>query len=312
MKATIKYTALLLFLAISFSVTAQESSTPDDFDFPQNTTQATKTYASFSIPQQALVMQSAIYSYTFYNGRLTKYQREDNTYNRHIEESYTYKNDQLKSKEIIRQTSSGLEYTTYKYRIETEGNTTTRLKINHTGEVDKIIEFRNEAGELRGKSFYNTRGQRTQYIEYGGKEGHRIKKFHNEALVSDVIYRNNEHGRIAEIITHTMPGDEAEAKVLKTISYNDKGDAVKMLEYLPAKDSEKQNLNKTYYMDYLYDGNVWVAKIEYSNTTKDPGKLTVTIRSVVIGNRVYKPQNDEQLIGFCRRVYQNYLKLKQN
>ncbi|WP_111308479.1 hypothetical protein [Confluentibacter sediminis] len=309
MKKTVTYLNLLTLLVFSFSVVAQEDTTPKDFDLPENTTKAFKMYATFSIPQQVFTMQSVNELYTFREGEITKYQYLDKP-KLEITENYTYENGLLKTKEIIRNGTMGMEYSTFKYRTESEGYKTTSYKIYHTGETEKNIEFFNGEGELRGKSFYNTNNQRTKQIEYGGKEGHRIKKYYDEKLVSDVIYLYDKKGRIYKVVDHKVPGNESEAKIIKQITYNGKGDPVVMLEYHPAKDGEEQKLSKTYHTDYLYDGDIWIAKIEYSNTTKETGQLKLITRTVVTPERAYKSQNDEQLIDFCKQVYQNYLKLK--
>lgn len=306
MKEKILYLLCLLSFATT-TLQAQESTLPTDYGFPENTIKAQVMYATFNIPQQHFVQKLVQETYIFYKGRLTKYQYQDKTNNRNTEQNYTYENSQLKSMEMVQQSISGMEYITFKYRKETEGNKTTLYKIYPTGEVEKTLEFRNETGELRGTTYYDKNGNKTKYTEYGRKKGHRTKKYNNNQPVSDILYLNNKDGKLAQIIEHTVPENEAEPKVLKTINYNERNDPVKILQYYPTKDDGEKKLHKTYYTDYLYDGDVWVTKIEYNNDTE---KLDVTIRTIVTTNRTYKPQDDKQIISFCKQAYQNYLKMK--
>ena len=307
MKGILRFISLALILFSSFAVLCQEKISPEDYEFPKNTIKASRTYAVFALPQQSFAAQSMVDRYNFQNGLLTYHIREDQSANRFIEEKFSYEKGGLSKKEIIRTSSSGTEYTRFIFRTDSNSYKSTLYKIGQTGSLEKIIDFRNDTGELRGQSFYNTSGKRTKQIEYGGKEGHRIKKYHNEQLVSDIIYRYNPEGRISETIIHTMPGKENEPKVWKITSYNEKGDAIKTLEYHRAKEEDEKRLNKTHYTAYLYDLDVWIAKIEYTTNIKDPAKLVVAIRSLVIGDKTYQPQNDEQLIRFCKQVYQKYL-----
>lgn len=311
MKEKISYLFFPILCLLLFGLTtlqAQDSILPKDYNLPENTTKAQIMYATFSIPQQHFALKSAQETYNFYQGQLAKYQYWDKPNNHNKVESYTYENGRLKSKETVQQSPLGMEYTSFKYRTETSGNKTTLYKIYHTGEVEKTLEFRNEASELRGSTYFDKNGNKIKYTEYGGKQGHRTKKYHHDQLVSDVFYLNDKNGKLAQIIKHTVPGNETDPKVLKTISYNIKGDPVKTLQYHPTQDGEEKIPNKTHYIDYLYDGDVWVAKIEYSNN--DIEKLDITTRTIETINRTYKPQDDKQIISFCKQAYQNYLKLK--
>ncbi len=309
MKITLQHTALLFFLTLGFAATAQESTKPEDFDLPENTVKAVIKYADFTIPQQKFAMSAEHKTYTFQEGKIINYQYRDSAKSQKIDIDYHYENGQLKSKETVKSSQSGMEYDTLKYRTESEGYKTTFYKIYHTGETDKTIAFYNDAGELRGKSVYNVHGQRTQQIEYGGKEGYRIKKYHNEQLMSEITYFNNDDGKLGKTITYVMPETEDEVKVL-TLYYNTRdGDPEMIVEFITEKKNSGQKQSKTKHISYLYDGDIWVAKIEYSRATKSPGKLTATIRNIETPEKTYHAPSDEQLKTFCQETYQNYLKL---
>ena len=299
-----------LFIAASLSAGAQENLTPDDFELPATTVKATKTYGTYLIAAQKLEMQSAIDTYHFNAGKIVKYKRTDKTYNRNIEEVYSYQNNQLKTKDIVRNTPSGVDYTTFKYHTEKKDNIVTNYKTAQSGSVEKTLDFFNDAGELRGRTVYDARGNKTKTIEYDGKMGYRIRKFFNERLTSDVIYKNNTTGKLASQIIYTMPGNENELIVRKLTEYNDKGDAVKISEYYPARDGVEQKVNKIQYTAYLYDGDIWVAKIEYTNNPQPPAKFVLQVRTVQIGNKIYQSKDNDALIAFAKQVYLQYQTIK--
>ncbi len=68
-----------------------------------------------------------------------------------------------------------------------------------------------------------------------------------------------------------------------------------------------QKLSKTTYVNYLYDGDIWVAKIEYGTATKNPGKIVATIRTIETPEKTYHAPSEEQLKTFCQETYQKYL-----
>lgn len=309
MKITIKHTAIVLLLALGFTATAQESIAPEDFDLPKNTFKAVINYADFTIPQQKFAMSAEHKTYTFQEGKIINYQYRDSAKSQKIDIDYHYENGQLKSKETVKSSQSGMEYDTQKYRTESEGYKTTFYKIYHTGEVDKTIAFYNDAGELRGKSVYNIHGQRTKQIEYGGKEGYRIQKYHNGKVMSEITHSNNDDGKLTKTVTYVMPGEDDEVKVLTLYYYNQKGDSRQVVDFVTEKKNSGQKPTKTIYVNYLYDGDIWVAKIQYSTTTKTPGKIVATIRTIETPEKTYHAPSNEQLEAFCQETYQNYLKL---
>lgn len=309
MRATIKHTALSLFLALGFTATAQESTAPEDFDLPKNTFKAVINYADFTIQQQQFAIRPSHSTYTFQEGKIINYQYRDSAKSQKIDIDYHYENGQLKSKETVKSSQSGMEYDTQKYRTESEDYKTTFYKIYHTGETDKTIAFYNDAGELRGKSIYNVHGKRTQQIEYGGKEGYRVRKYHNEQLMSEITYFNNDDGKLGKTITYVMPETEDEVKVL-TLYYNTRdGDPEMIVEFITEKKNSGQKQSKTKHISYLYDGDIWVAKIAYSRATKSPGKLTATIRNIETSEKTYQAPSKKQLKTFFYETYHNYLKL---
>src|SRR5690554_4621143 len=309
MKTIIKHTAIVLLLALGFTATAQESIAPEDFDLPKNTFKAVINYADFTIPQQQFAIRPSHSTYTFQEGKIINYQYRDSTSMIKTDVDYHYENGQLKRKETIESSKAGMEYKTYKYRTENEGYKTTFYKIYHTGEVDKTIAFYNDAGELRGKSIYNVHGKRTQQIEYGGKEGYRVRKYHNEQLMSEITYFNNDDGTLGKTITYVMPETEDEVKVLTLYSNTRDGDPEMIEEFITEKKNSGQKQSKTKHISYLYDGDIWVAKIAYSRTTKSPGKLTATIRNIETSEKTYQAPSKKQLKTFFYETYHNYLKL---
>ena len=309
MKTTIKHSAIVLLLALGFTATAQENTAPEDFELPKNTFKAVINYADFTIPQQHFAIRPSHSTYTFQEGKIINYQYRDSTSMIKTDVDYHYENGQLKRKETIESSKAGMEYKTYKYRTENEGYKTTFYKIYHTGEVDKTIAFYNDAGELRGKSVYNVHGQRTKQIEYGGKEGYRVRKYHNEQLMSEITYFNNDDGKLGKTITYVMPETEDEVKVL-TLYYNTRdGDPEMIVEFITEKKNSGQKQSKTKHISYLYDGDIWVAKIAYSRATKSPGKLTATIRNIETSEKTYQAPSKERLKTFFYETYHNYLKL---
>ena len=309
MKTIIKHTAIVLLLAFSFTASAQESTLPEDFDLPKNTVKAVISYADFEIPKQHFAIRPHHQTYIFQNDRLINYQQSDSTKTWKADVSYHYENGQLKSKETTESSKAGMEYKTYKYRAEDKDYKTTFYKIYHTGEVEKTIAFYNDAGELRGKSIYNIHGKRIQQIEYGGKEGYRVKKYHNEQLMSDITHFNNDEGKLMKTVTYVMPGEDDEVKVLTLYYYTRDGDPEMIVEFITEKKNSGQKQSKTKHISYLYDGDIWVAKIAYSRATKSPGKIVATIRNIETPEKTYHAPSNEQLEAFCQETYQNYLKL---
>lgn len=310
MKITLQHTALLFFLTLGFTATAQESIKPEDFDLPANTVKAVIKYADFTIPQQKFAMSAEHKTYTFQEGKIINYQYRDSSSMIKTDVDYHYENGQLKRKETIESSRAGMEYKTYRYRTENEGYKTTFYKIYHTGEVDKTIAFYNEAGELRGKSIYNVHGKRTQQIEYGGKEGYRVKKYYNDQVMSEITYTNNDDGTLDKTITYVMPNTEDEVKVLTLYFNTPKGDPEKMVEFVTEKKNSGQKHSRTKHISYLYEDDIWVAKIAYSIATKSPGKLVATTRTIETPEKTYHAPSDEKLKAFCEATYQKYLKLE--
>lgn len=310
MKPILKHTVLLLSLAFSFTATAQESIKPEDFDLPENTVKAVIRYADFTIPQQKFTMSAEHQSYTFQEGKIINYQYQDSTKMVKTDVDYHYENGELKSRETIESSRAGMEYKTRKYRSESKGYKTTFYRTYHWGETDKTIAFYNDAGELRGKSIYNVHGKRTQQIEYGGKEGYRVKKYFNDQVMSEITYTNNDDGTLDKTITYVMPNTEDEVKVLTLYFNTPKGDPEKMVEFVTEKKNSGQKHSRTKHISYLYEDDIWVAKISYSIATKSPGQLVATIRTIETPEKTYHAPSDEKLKAFCKEAYQKYLKLE--
>ncbi|HUN02628.1 MAG TPA: hypothetical protein PLS00_07215, partial [Niabella sp.] len=149
---------------------------------------------------------------------------------------------------------------------------------------------------------------RTQQIEYGGKEGYRVKKYHNDQVMSDITYTNNNDGKLIKTLTYVMPNTEDEVKVLTIYNNNLKGNPFEITEFVTEEKNADQKLTKTTYIDYLYEDNIWVAKIAYSIATKNPEKLVATIRTIETPEKTYHAPSDEKLKAFCEGAYQKYLK----
>lgn len=308
-KSILKHTTLLLFLVLGFTATAQESIKPEDFDLPQNTVKAVFSYADFTIPQQQLSRRPSHSTYTFQDGKIINYQYRDSTSMVKTDVDYHYENGELKSRETIESSRAGIEYKTRKYRTENKGYKATFYRTYHWGETDKTIAFYNDAGELRGKSIYNVHGQRTQQIEYGGKKGYRVKKYHSDQVMSDNTYSNNDDGKLINTLTYVMPNTEDEVKVLTLYYYNLKDDPEKMVEFVTEKKNSGQKHSRTKHINYLYDGDIWVAKIEYSKATNKTKNLVATTRTIETPEKIYHAPSNEQIKAFCEETHKRYLKL---
>lgn len=309
MKLTLKHIVVIPLLALNLIATAQESTSPKDFHLPENTFKAVISYADFSIPQQEFSMRPSHSTYTFQDGKIINYQYRDSTSMAKTDVTYHYENGQLKSKETIASSRAGMEYKTRKYRTESKGYKTTFYRTYHTGETDKTIEFYSEAGELRGKSIYNSNGQRTKQIEYGGKEGYRVKKYHNNKLISDIIYHSNSEGKLMKTETSVLPGQKDEIKVLTLFYYNQKGDLRQMVDFLTETKNSSQKQSRKKQISYLYDDDTWVAKIEYSKANNKTKNLVASTRTIETPDKTYQAPNSAQLKAFCEKTYQKYLKL---
>ncbi|WP_346236856.1 hypothetical protein ABDK00_013565 [Niabella insulamsoli] len=299
----IRYLNLCIFLFSVVNGRTHEKTAPKDFGLPQNTVKATITYADFSIPRRHLSMCGYYQVYIFQNNQLVNHQQRDSASDWKLDNTYQYEDGQLESKETLGGSNVSMEYKTYNYRTESKGYKTTWYKTHSTGEVEKTIAFYNDAGELRGKSIYNTRGQRTRQIEYGRKEGYRERTYHNEQLMTDITYVNDSTGRL----TNTLTIDGSGARVRRIYNYNKKGDPFEIAEFVTGQKNTGQKLIKTTHINYLYDEEIWIAKITYSNATKTPGKLTATIRTIETSEKTYKAACQEQIKDFFEATYQRYL-----
>lgn len=308
MNSTIKLIAIIWLLSFGCTAIAQESTLPEDFHLPKNTVKAFISYADFEIPKQHFAIRPQHYTYTFQNGKIINNHQSDSAKNWKADINYHYENGQLRSKETITSSEAGMEYKTYKYRTETKDYKTTYFKTYHTGEEDKTILFYNDAGEIRGKSIYNDQGKRTQQIEYNGKEGYRVRKYHNDELMSETTHVKHD-GKLTKTDTYVMPGGADEVKVMTLYYYNPQGDPNQMVEFITETKNAAQKLTKTTHVNYLYVDDIWVAKIEYSTATKNPGKIVATIRTIETPEKTYHAPSTEQLKAFCQEAYQNYLKL---
>ncbi|MBD3749333.1 MAG: hypothetical protein IE931_07550 [Sphingobacteriales bacterium] len=309
MKLGLKYVLLVFLFALGFYATSQESTKAKDFDLPPNTVKAVINYADFTIPQQQFSMRPNHSTYTFQDEKIINFQYRDSTTMVKTALDYHYENGQLKSKETLQSYRAGTKYKTNKYQTENKGYKTTFYRTYPTGETDKTILFYNDAGELRGKSIYNSLGKRTQQIEYGGKEGYRVKKYHNEKLMSTITYYNNSEGKLMKTEASVLPGEKDEIKVLTLFYYNLKGDLRQMVDFITETKNSGQKQSKIKHINYLYDGDLWVAKIEYSQANSKTKKLVATVRSIQTTEKIYQAPSQVQLKAFCQETYQKYLKL---
>lgn len=309
MNTTVKYTAIILFLAFGFTAKAQESTKPEDFDLPKNTVKAVVRYADFSIPQKQFSVRPGYSVYTFKNDKIVSLQYEDSTSMVKTTVNYQYENDNLKSKETLQSSSAGAERKINTYRTEKQGYKTTFYRTYPTEETDKTILFYNEAGELRGKSFYNVHGKRTEQIEYNGKEGYRLKKYYDEKLMSDITYVNDSNGKLTKGETLVLPGEDEEVKVLKLYYYNPNGDLKQVVDFITEAKNSGKKISRQKQYSYWYDGDVWVAQIEYSLANNKKNNLIATIRTIETPDKIYNAPSDGQLKVFFQETYQKYLKL---
>lgn len=309
MNTTIKHTAIVLLLALGFTATAQESTKPEDFDLPENTVKAVIRYANFSIPQQQFSVRPSYSVYTFKNDKIVSLRYEDSTSMVKTTVNYQYENDNLKSKETLQSSNAGTEHKINTYRTEKQDYKTTFYRTYPTEGTDKTILFYNEAGELRGKSFYNVHGKRTKQIEYNGREGYRLKKYYDEKLMSDITYVNDSNGKLTKSETLVLPGEDEEVKVLTLYYYNPNGDLKQVVDFITEAKNSGKKISRQKHYSYLYDGDVWVAQIEYSLANNKKNNLIATIRTLETPDKIYNAPSDEQLKIFFQETYQKYLKL---
>ncbi|WCM41706.1 hypothetical protein MG290_12235 [Flavobacterium sp. CBA20B-1] len=309
MNTTVTYTAIILLLIFGFVAKAQESITPENFDLPKNTVKAVVRYTDFSIPQQQFSVRPSYTVYTFKNDKIVCLQYEDTASMVKTTVNYQYENDYLKSKETLQNSNAGTERKINTYRTEKQDYKTTFYRTYPTEETDKTILFYNEAGELRGKSFYNVHGKRTEQIEYNGKEGYRLKKYFDEKLMTDITYVNDSNGKLTKSETIVLPGEDEEVKVLTLYYYNPNGDLKQVVDFITEAKNSGKKISRQKHYTYLYDGDVWVAQIEYSLANNKKKNLIATIRTLETPEKIYNAPSDEQLKVFFQETYQKYLKL---
>lgn len=308
MKTTIKHTALSLFLSLGFTATAQESTAPKDFDFPENTEMALEIKGTYDAEKHTFTQTNAK-EYRFNsNGQLTQL-KELFTAKIGSQDTYHYdEKGELVKVDYLVGTAEGQISGSSTHTTEKESYKTTYIRKDQNGDMLRTIAFFNEAGELRGKSFYNAKGEREKQIEYDGTKAHRTKKFKGNKLVSDIIYENNKQGKMEKKIEFTEPGKVPTKEQLTTFDYNKKGDAEKMQVHYETEAGKTPKVMNTHTMEYLYDGDLWVARIEYRHGYYKPSPtLNITLRRIKTSDKMYTAKDEKAVLDFCKQAYQNYL-----
>lgn len=308
MKTILKHTALLLFLALGFTATAQESTKPEDFDLPENTEMALEITGVYDGVKHTFTQTNAK-EYQFNSNGLLAQVREMITDGLGSQDTYNYDgHGELVKVDYLLGTNAGPVTGSSTHSIEKESYKTTYIRKDQNGDMLKTIAFFNEVGELRGKSFYNAEGIKVRQIEYDGEKAHRIREFKLNKVVSDIVYENNEEGKLAKKLKYTEPGKTPSKEQLTTISYNEKGDADKMFVHYDNEPGTTPRVMNTHTMEYVYDDDIWVARIEYRHGYYKPSPtLDITLRRIKTADKMYTPKDEKSLLDFCKQVYQHYL-----
>lgn len=311
MKIAKIHSTLILLIAISLTAIAQEKKYNIDFGFPKNTEQAMELTGYYDGSSQQFKPSKTEEFHFNSLGLITllKYPITPTIVN---QEKYTYDvNQNLIQVDYLLGTLAGASESKSTISIIVEDNRTTLMRTEPNGDVLKALEFRNDEGELRGKSFFDKNGIKVKYIEFGGKEGYNIKEYKNNVLVSNIIYHKNDLGKIEKTIEFTEPNLKVSKEKLTTFEYNSKGDLIKTIEYHAAPPNEKPVVRNTKITEYLYKKDVWVAsasydywKFSYQNT------ILATIRNIKNSKTVYSAKDEQQVQGFFKQAYQNYLNAK--
>lgn len=307
-KTTIKHTALSLFLALDFTASAQENTAPQDFDLPKNTEMALEITGIYDSEKHAFKQTNAK-EYRFNsNGQLAQV-KEMVTNGIGSQDTYHYDaNGELLKMDYLLGTNAGPISGSSTHSIEKESYKTTYIRKDQNGDMLRTIAFFNEAGELRGKSFYNARGEKEKQIEYDGKKAHRTKKYKGNKIVSDIVYENNKQGKLEKKTEYTEPGKTPTKEQLTTIRYNKNGDAETMLIHYETEAGKQPKVMNTHTMEYLYDGDMWVARIEYRHGYYKPSPtLNITLRRIKTADKMYTAKDEKAVLDFCKQAYQHYL-----
>lgn len=311
MKTNKLYSSLLLFIVMSLPLVAQDKLTNIDFGFPQNTEQAFEHtgYYDTDIQQFKTIKTQEFHFNSLGLISIIKYPITPTNVN---QESYTYDTNQnLIQVDYLLETPAGASESKSAISIAIEDNRTTLIRTNPNGDVLKTLEFRNEAGELRGRTYFDKEGNKVKYIEYGGNEGFNVKEYNNEILVSNIIYLKNEQGKIEKTIELTEPNLNTSKKKTTTFEYNTKGDLTKSIEYYATQFDEKPNAKSTKITEYLYDDDIWVASASYEKWKHASEKtINATLRNVKTSEKVYSTNDEQQVLDFFEQAYQNYLNAK--
>jgi hypothetical protein len=251
MKITKILSPLFLLIAISLTAIAQEKKHNIDFGFPKNTEQALELTGNYDGSSQQFKPSKTEEFHFNSLGLITllKYPITPTIIN---QEKYTYDaNQNLIQVDYLLGTLAGASESKSTISIVVEDNRTTLMRTEPNGDMLKALEFRNDEGELRGKSFFDKEGNKVKYIEYGGKEGFNIKEYQNNILVSNIMYLKNEQGKIKRAIEFTEPNLKTSKEKTTTFEYNKKGDLIKTIEYHATQPNEKPNVRNTKITEYL-------------------------------------------------------------
>ncbi len=306
MHRTINTCAALYVLALTSPASAQETAAAD-FGFPQNIQQALEITGYYTGETNQFKQTGARQFVFDGSGKLSEV-KEMITETIGSQRTYQYDDagNLVKMTHLFASESGPMaSATTYTY--ETDGNKTTCTRKDPNGDQQQTVAFRNDMGELRGETFFDKHGNKSSYIEYGGKEGYRVKTYQDNKVVTDTVFFLNEAGNIGKTIVYTEPGLKNSTEELTTFEYNAQGDVTKKRVHYPVKSGETPKVMTTYTTEYLYDGDVWVASVTHSDWTYKPEKtLNVTLRRVKTPEKMHTATNEQHVLDFFKQVYVDY------
>jgi len=304
--------AKLFILAILFSLS--------NLTFSQGNEKI--THADYNVSDQVALLQvshlvvsendlglnpSSIEVFTFKNGLLTEKQYMiPNSYA--SKQTFTYNGaNELISSTFMNGTSSGSgeSKTTYE-KSRTKNTEEEKVRDETIGTHTYIYRTFDDNGNLLKKEVMNADRETSAVIEYGNQTRKEIE-FKEGTPTSEVVYKLDANGNLVR----TRSGlTEADYFKITDFLYNDKGDLITELSYYSKQGVQEPYTHIKMY-DYLYQGDYWVARAEYSNTAID--KTTpIIIRGLQdVAGKQYAITTEQEVKSFATQVFGKYDSLKQ-
>lgn len=301
-----------ILFTLGFTATAQELTKPEDFDLPANTEMALEITGSYSGDKQ-IFSQTGGEEYRFNSeGKLAQLKKMI-TNNMATQDVYHYNADgQLTKIDYIFGTKDGgMSSSSTTFSVEKKDKEITYKRRADKGYTARTVAYYNAAGELQSKNFYDAKVEPWKKIEYNGTKEYRVKEFKDNKIVSDIIYQNNDQGKLVKQLKFTQPMERKSKEELTTYSYNDKGDLETKLVHYDNQQGETPKVMDLHVTEYLYDGDIWVARVAYRHLYySDPSWVEVTIRRIKTADKMYSAKDEKAILDFCKQVYQHYVATK--